>query len=693
MSGSDSKQYQPASVEDWDDEAQAPLPGTRTTANVVVKRDLTDSDASPPLPHYNYDGTDSGYASKAPTVSSMASSSRRRHTDLKVDTSNLVERERKPYLVSATRPVIDRQSSSRPREKEVKEPKPVKKPFRHEEGICWVCDRYGYHFDPKVTGKKEAPQVTPSTPQISSQPTRTTAPKVKTEEAPRPLTRRTSSNQSRPASMYAATSVHTPFQQYAVAPNVWPTATTPVVAYSSYYVPPPPPVTHGYFQPQQYFYEPQPVFEELQMAPPPQPTQIRRSSTINHERPVLEKKPSRTSNVVKRTVSPDKRPQIVPHKSTRSIDADKIAMPPPPKPVHATVATARPRPGRSQTYHSNASANRHSRYEEEETDFDIDEQDYFDQRALVSHKETPASPSRPPSSYRKSMLPEMMERPSLKEKAKSYQDGTNAVQVASSSRQDYMPRRRTTESLPTSEQREADVEAYIRERGSMGVELTAENLKTLKNHVTRKVSDQRSESGSTGSHVTHQSSSKDSSGGRGRASSALAHAPKTSMNININGLNLNITDGGVDNQSRPPVKIDLGPMQISMNNRDKENIDSKKQLKQIERAPSVSSRPSRRSLTTGSLVSASGQRRDKDETLSIESVRENPRRTSYADDDDEDHERELIEQLRRASIRSSRQPSRATSNARVPDERNVRREPFSNRSSLDYAVRRDEPVM
>ncbi|KAJ9653158.1 Transcriptional activator spt7 [Neophaeococcomyces mojaviensis] len=43
MSGPDSKRYQPVSVEDWDDEAQAPLPGTRTTANVAMKKDRSDS--------------------------------------------------------------------------------------------------------------------------------------------------------------------------------------------------------------------------------------------------------------------------------------------------------------------------------------------------------------------------------------------------------------------------------------------------------------------------------------------------------------------------------------------------------------------------------------------------------------------------------------------------------------------------
>ncbi|KAJ9653157.1 hypothetical protein H2198_007618 [Neophaeococcomyces mojaviensis] len=588
--------------------------------------------------------------------------------------------------MSATRPDADRQSSSRPREKESRDPKPVKKQFCHEEGICWVCDKYGYHFDPKVVDKKETSKPTTSAPQSSSQPPRTTASKVKAEETQRPSTRRMSSSQNRSASMYATTPVHSPYPQYAPAPNAWPAATPPVAAYPSYYAPPP---TPGYMPPQQFYYEPQPVFEEFPVAPPPQPKAVRRLSTANHERPVLERKPSRSSTF-ERTVSPDKRPQIVSHKSSRTIEADKMAMPPPPKPPHATVAVARPRPGRSSTYHLSSSTNRHSRYEEDDND---DDEDYYTQRSLTAYRDPPASPSRPPSSFRKSILQETPERPQMREKAKSYQDDTSTMMVASSSRQDHMPRRRTTESVPTSEQKEADAEAYMRKKGSTPVDLTAENLKTLKSHANRNVSDQRSESGSTASHVTHHSSSKDSSSGRGRTSSALGHAPKTSMNININGLSLNITDGGDDGQRRPPVKIDLGAMQISMNNRDKENIDYRKQPKQLERAPSMSSRPSRRSLTNGSLVSVNGQRRDREEMLAIEAPRETPLRTSYVEDDDEDHERELLEQLRRVSAKSSRQPSRATSNARGSDERPGRRETFSNRSSVEYSVRRDESVM
>jgi hypothetical protein len=407
--------------------------------------------------------------------------------------------------------------------------------------------------------------------------------------------------------------------------------------------------------------------------------------------------------MMERPVSQEQRPQIVTQKSTRSIDVDRAAMPPPPKPSHATINTARPRSGRSNTYHSNTSSNRHSHYEE-----GSDEEYVIDPRAMAAYKEPP-SPSRPPSSYRKMTAQEIVdrsrvqnqdvvERPRLQEKANSYQQGSNTVQVASNR---GVPRRRTTESAPlpkTAEQNVADAaEAYMRKRSSFPINdpLTAENLQNLKTVATRQVSDQRSDSGSTGSHLTHHSSSKDSSNGRGRTGvsngSTLGHAPKTSMNININGLSLNITDGGINNGDGPPVKIDFGAVQLHMNsnNRDKENIDYRpRPPKQLERAPSMSSQHSRRSLTSNT-VPASSQRRE--EQLAIEAPNsrdprpEYTRRPSYVDED----EREAV----RRSAKSSRQASRNTSHTRQQQYEEMPMRPRPNRSSVDYFVRREEPVM
>ena len=445
-------------------------------------------------------------------------------------------------------------------------------------------------------------------------------------------------------------------------------------------------------QPPQFFYEPQPVFEEY---PQNQPRPSRRMSVVSQERPTLQKKTSRTNTMLETTVSREQRPQILSHKSSRSIQSDKLAMPPPPKPPQTTIVnTARPRAERANTYHSNTSSHRRSRYDESEDE----SEEEIDPTALTTYKQLPASPRRPPSSYKRPTHQETAERPQLTQKAKSYHDGPNAVHVASTTRADPMLRRRTTESVPSAsiEQKEEAAESYMRKRGSMPAnDLTAENLKSLRTVATRPVLDQRSESGSTNSHITHQSSSKDSSNGRGRNmsnSSALGHSKGTNMNININGLNLNITDGGGANGEGPPVRLDVAGVQISMNSRDKENIDYyKRPQKQLERAPSMSSRPSRRSLTQSSLVSAAidGQRREKDGMLAIEAARDyrDPsRRYSYVDEEER-------EALREASAKSSRQASRNASSVRQPTEDlPVRPKVHSHRSSADYS-RRDEPLM
>lgn len=708
MSGVDPRRYQPC-VEDWDEEAEAPLPASasRITATVAARDTF---DPISPVIRYANDGTDSGYASQAPTISSrasMASSHRRRESN----PPNIVERERKPYAMTATPREPDR-SSTMPKP-DTKEPKPLKKPpFCHQRGICWVCDQHGFHFDPKDLPKKETSKpATPSQPSVPTPQPKRETPKPKLEEAPMKLTRRMSTNQSRPQSMYAAPPVQPPFQYATMPPQAWPTSTPPPPPQQqqpqySYYMQPTTPIytMPPSQQPPNYYYEqiqPQPVYEEYQQ-PPPQPKPSRRTSMINAERPKLEKRPSRTHTMMERPVFQEPRPQIVTHKSTRSIDVDRAAMPPPPKPSHATINTSRPRSSRSNTYHSNTSSNRHSYYEE-----GSDEEYIVGPRGMAAYKEPP-SPSRPPSSYRqmpaqeaveRSRVPhqDVLERPRLQEKANSYQQGSNTVHVASNR---GVPRRRTTESAPppkTAEQNATDAaEAYMRKRGSFPVnDLTAENLKNLKTVATRQVSDQRSESGSTGSHLTHHSSSKDSSNGRGRAGvsngSVLSHAPKTGVNISVGGLNLSITDGGSINGDGPPVKIDFGAIQLHMNsnNRDKENIDYRpRPPKQLERAPSMSSQPSRRSLTSSSLVPSGSQRRE--EQLAIEAPNsrdpraEYTRRPSYVDED----EREAI----RRSAKSSRQASRNTSHTRQPHYEEMPMRPRPNRSSVDYSVRQ-EPVM
>lgn len=696
----------PASVEDWDDEAQASIPGTRATAsaNIAVKRTSSDIESDLPgsypsdLVRYKYDGTDSGYASKAPTVSSMESTTRRK-SELKLDTAVVTERERKPYTMSAA-----------PKEKEVKaEPAPVKKPFCHKKGVCWVCDKYDFHFDPKDPPKNLAElrdaakgSAAPAAP-ASKQATNVTAPRIPSQDISRPPARRMSTTQARPQSMYVGGQPQPPYAQFtSMHHGGWPS--TPVSAhpgamYTTFqYVPTGTPV--GYAPTQPVFFEHGPVYDE-----PPQPKPNRRTSIIaTDQRPPLIKKPSRSSTLqVDQRPPTRERPQIVSRDSRRSIDmrdADRLAMPPPAKPqATVKVAATRPVTHRAATYHPNSSTNgvarrRSVQYEtdSEESDSSEEETDIFDSGAMVTYQKTQASPRRqPPSAYRRPTQ-ENMERPQLPAKSKTYQDGNTSIQVAE--RQKSMPRRSTTNSAPTlvnlerrEAEREAAIEAYIRKRGSMPVnDLTAENLKALRS-VPPHVSDQRSESGSTASHATRQSS-KDSSSGRGRAvTSTLPHSKRQSMNISVNGLSLNITDDGTRGPEAPPVKLDLGVAQISIGKSDKENVDLRP--KALQRAPSMSSRtPSRRSLTQGSasLVSAAinGSKRETDQRMALEALEgrrvEYVRRESYVTDED-DEERIA---LRRLSKQSSRQASRNTSSVRqVHEELPVR--PRSNRASVNFA--------
>lgn len=163
------------------------------------------------------------------------------------------------------------------------------------------------------------------------------------------------------------------------------------------------------------------------------------------------------------------------------------------------------------------------------------------------------------------------------------------------------------------------------------------------------------------------------------------------MNINIDGLSLNITNDG-NIPGGPPVKLDVAGISISMNNRDKENIDYRKPgQKALEQGPSVSNKTSRRSLTSGSLVSAaiSNQRKERGEMLAIEAAdpqrRELARRDSYYDDDDNDAlERDIMRQF---SAKSSRQTSRNTSTSRqaLVEDLPARPKIRTHRSSVDYS--------
>lgn len=679
-----------ATVEDWDDEADQVRPGTRTTAAVTSRRSSsTRPDRPPQSQTYKHVDVDSGYSSKAPTISSM-NSSRQRGLSLRTDAVGM-ERGKE----SSVRHAPDLRNADRFLERSSKT-----KQFCHEQGICWVCDKYGSHLDPAVLEEKKRKDN--NTAHVSLPPsatvTRTVVPRMEREELVRPAaSRRMSSNRgARPQSMYVGTPPQQSYTHYPVVAQGWMAAPSPTaqqpVTYSSYY--PAPVISFDHYVPQRTTnYEMPGAYDQ----------RAQRVSGSSHERPVLGKMRARTSTVVEQGSSHRKQPAVVSHRPSRSVDVDRAMMPPPPRPNLTSAATARPRPDRAATYHSNIVGSRNSQYYDEidgdqEDDEAVDcfeDEDFLEHRVPTVNKQTPVLSSRvPPTAYRRKVVQDTMERPSIQQKSRSYTSGSKHIEVASAptsrggGASGSMPRRRTIDSVQL-DQREANIEAYLRKRGSIpSTDLTVENLKRASRGI-----DTHSEAGSTASHHTHQSSSRGSAvgsgSGRGRGfSSTSGPDPKhanTNMNININGLSLSIANDCRDTGLQQPVTIDLGGVQITMGaNRDKEDIDLRREDRRIERAPSTSSNPSRRSLTS-----------TREQIAAEIAARESKRRSGYITEEEaeaavgiEYGHREAV----RKSNKSSRQASRNPSTTRYNDADTYRdRDRFDARTnshgSVDFTIR------
>lgn len=679
-----------ATVEDWDDEADQVRPGTCTAADVAGRRGVLNRPHYAVQSHsYQHVDADSGYGSKAPTISSM-NSGRQRDTDTTTE-AVVLERGKQP-AVQAPRHASKLQPSDRLHEK----PNTTKH-FCHRQGICWVCDKYGFHFDP--AGGEETRRKNEKT-------NRTLIPRVKKEDPARPTVSRrmSSSSGARPQSMYVGTPPQQSYMQYSMPTQGWATGPPPTsqqsAAYGSYYTAPMISVDN---YPSQHVtcYEAPGVYD--QRAP--------RTSGSSCERPALGKMRARTSTVIEQGSSYRKEPVVTSHRPSRSVDVDRVKMPPPPRPVPISTVPTRPRHDRASTYHSNTSGQRYSRHHNEEDGYVeddeevscLDEGSYLEHRPSNVDKQVPTVSSRvPPTAYRGKTLPDVTGRPVIKQKSRSYTNGSKQVEVTAapicrgdgSGGGESMPRRRTIDSVQL-EQREANIEAYLRKRGSVpSTDLTVENLKRASRSI-----DTHSEAGSTASHHTHHSSSRGSAvgsgSGRGRGLSSIpSHDQKhanTNMNININGLSLSIANDGSDTSLQQPVTIDLGGVQISMGgSRDKENIDTRRDHKRLERAPSTSSNPSRRSFTSNGAGTV------REQMAAEAAARErNPRRRSGYITEEEaevvaaaEAERRYREAVRKSN-KSSRQASRNPSMTRHDDE--IERDRFgprtSNRGSIDFTIR------
>jgi len=629
MSPADVRHPQAATCEDWDEDNEIALTDTHATANVAVKRSKPDLDFRTSSEVRNHDGSDSGYSSKAGTANSDASAGLKM-ADLKINTG-IAERERQPYGFSS-RPNPPRQSSSRPRDP----PSPTKTYYIHEKGTCRICDRYGKHIDTnREMSRSSSAAPPPTSPKLARNTSRARA--MKDEDSiPNPSRRMSSNRESRPLSINTATiqpvysagpAVYT---GTLVAPQMWQQPITPTVPYS--------PIAFSYTP---YAVAPTP-YVTANAAPTyfdtthdTRPGRLARRTSVYGEPAVIQHpamKPDRTSEGASREI-----PTPHTHRSSRSIDQDRIAMPPPQRPPLAEVSSStsrRPSIRKNATYDNVVSTRRLSQQ------YDDDE---VPELRPTAYRERNPSPSRPPTSYpsRGPSQTDLLERPKLHRKSVTYSDAMGVKQVATSTKQMQPLHRSTTQPTTTLEQQEAEAEAYQRKRSSMTTnELTADALRKY----TQRHASSKSETGSSYSQKSHHSSSKDSSG-RERS-----HTSGAKTNITING-GISVTIPDRYEREGRPVTLDIGDTKIVFSGRSKDD-DRKKEQQCIERAPSVVSRTSRRS-TTSSVVSGKDVARP--------STRDTSRRPSYGE------ERPL-----------ERMPGRRHSRA-----------PSSTRASLDYGRRDD----
>ena len=269
------------------------------------------------------------------------------------------------------------------------------------------------------------------------------------------------------------------------------------------------------------------------------------------------------------------------HRSSRSIDKDRIAMPPPARPDKQTEVNRRPSLMKSSTYNEDNMEHRRSRTMDEE---------------LMWAARVPPSPKMrdaPPSSYRPTQQ-EQAVRPQPSRKSVSYSDPVTTTKVSQTSSSKTESRhRQSTNPVTAMERKAAAAEAYQQSRSNMtSEELTAEKLNALKK--SRSLA-QSSETGSAYSHrESHHSSSRGSSG-RVRSHTS---GQRTSILID-KGIKLDIP-ADYERKGRP-VSVDLGNgMTLSIGSKDKRE---KKDTRQIGKAPSVASHTSKKSVASASYDS------------------------------------------------------------------------------------------
>ena len=579
-----------ATCEDYDDDFDDAAIDTRPSANVAAKRSRPELLPKASFERRRNDGNDSGYGSRTGTVESGSPNRREKKVvNLKVDT-NVEERESRPYHYTAAK-IEARQPSARP-SADPAMPKTVepKKYYKHREGECWVCDKFGKHIDPPKGTPVPLSPIAARRPSITEDYADT-----QTSQAQQRV-RRTSSNRGpRPASMYVGTvpvglyDTKTLPSTFAQEAPSYPTTgwQTPTAPYTVHYTPLTP-VTYTQY----------PVATSSQMvtpvetqgacfhslppakARPARPVEPSRRASMHEQSHRLVVQQGQSTSARPREENDrayDRRPPLYTQKSSHDRDLDRRAMPPPRRPQQEQVLLAhRPSIKRAATSASATASRRHSQSYES----NVDE---FPRLEVI--RERRAEASLPPTSYR-GPSEAIHDRPSNRNSV-SYDHRKQSVEVTTRAVPVSEPLgRRRTEPSPV-ERHEAEAEAYQRKRGASDTRdlqshsLTAEALLKVP-----KVTPITARSETNSSQKSRNSSSKGSSGGKTGPSNS-------EITMHINGIAV-----GFPADSGQRITIQSKGVNISVGGKGR-STDKGYASSRIGRAPSITSRTSKTSSSRG----------------------------------------------------------------------------------------------
>jgi hypothetical protein len=566
MLASGTRKSRAATCEEWDEDAQTALPGTRTSANVAAKRSKPELVPTKPHRRRTFVEGDAAKMSRTPNTRDDASVTKeKKSAGLKLDTS-IPERESRLY--SSGPPPERQRSTSRPSAKRQtsKAEKPDEPLIRHRPGDCWVRNCHGHHaiVPPEPQGplkEKSIPQSPVPTSQQSSHQATSKSKRPQASTVQRRPNRSDPYGGQRPMSFHAGMLPETyhPLSAQPFAAPDWNMPPTPMLPYTHTPFAQTPTLTslnHYQDYPQTFAvqYGQQAPAPNRPRPPEPQRGMSSRGEPIIQQPQVLMDQPSLARKASQRERRDSRDPSL-------SRDEDARRMPPPPQIIHASC-----RP--SMVKASTSTSAPGSLYRE---------------RRYSSHGPGPAQaapserrPDPPPSSYRdrppSAYLNSSQDRP-VSQKSTSQQDPKLATRTKSSGQ--GLERQI---SLPGIERHEVEAEAYQRSQGTKSHALTVDAVTKISRH---------SESGSQRSVNT---SSRGSSGGKTKTAAA-----SNEITMKFNGLTLDISGNSDENHIIKIQHTRSGGVNISVSEQPSARDTTVTSLQKQSGSTTSSSRQSRRS--------------------------------------------------------------------------------------------------